>query len=98
MKVETLTAIAPPKFKRELQLLLDILNYQCKVSPVTAEICELLQKLTSVRSAWSGNKMCRDLYDKAKKIPKKDACIKFYDASRPLYLETDASGVSLGAG
>ena len=29
---------------------------------------------------------------------KKDACMKVCDVSRPLYLEKDASGVSLGAG
>ena len=28
----------------------------------------------------------------------KDVCMKFYDASKPLYLQTDASGVGLGAG
>ena len=42
--------------------------------------------------------MYQDLYDKAKKIIKKDTCMKFYDESRPLYLETDASGVGLGDG
>ena len=38
-----------------------------------------------------------DLYNKSKMIIRKDTYIKFYDASRSLYLETDASGVSLGA-
>ena len=41
--------------------------------------------------------MFQDLYDRTKKIIKKDACLKFYDASRPLHLESDASGVSLGS-
>ena len=36
------------------------------------------------------------IYGKAKKIMKKDACMKFYDASRPLNLENDTSGVCLG--
>ena len=40
--------------------------------------------------------MYQDLYDRAKIIIKKDTCVKFSDASRPLYLKTDASGVSLG--
>ena len=35
--------------------------------------------------------MYQNLYDRAKKIVKKDACLKFYDASRSPYLETDAS-------
>ena len=43
------------------------------------------------------NRRYWDLYNKAKKIIKKDANMKSYDASRPQYLETDASDVSLGA-
>ena len=39
-----------------------------------------------------------DLYDKVKKIIKKYAFMKLHDASRPLYLGTDASGVGLDAG
>ena len=42
--------------------------------------------------------MNQDLYDKAKKIINKDSCMKFYEPFRPLYQETDASGVGLGAG
>ena len=44
--------------------------------------------------AW--NRMHQDLYDKAKMIIKKDACMKFNDASMLLYVVTDASGISLG--
>ena len=42
--------------------------------------------------------MHQDLYDKAKKIIKQDACTKFYNASRTVYLETSVSGVGIGAG
>ena len=28
----------------------------------------------------------------------KDACMKYYDVARPLYLETDTSGIGLGPG
>ena len=28
--------------------------------------------------------MYKDLYDRAKKIVKKDACMKFYDVSKPI--------------
>ena len=33
----------------------------------------------------------------ARSIIKQDACIKFYDEIKPLYMETDASGARLGA-
>ena len=42
--------------------------------------------------------MNQDLYDKAKNLLKQDACIQLYDTPKPLYLETDASSISLGAG
>ena len=41
--------------------------------------------------------MSKDLYAKGKKITKKQACMKFNDATRPLYLKTDVSDVGLGA-
>ena len=36
--------------------------------------------------------------DMAKNIIRQDACMMFYDALMPLYLEIDASSVGLGAG
>ena len=37
------------------------------------------------------------IFDRAKSIIKEDAFMKFYDESKPLNIETDASGVKLGA-
>ena len=45
-----------------------ILNYLSKFSPVTAEACEPLQKLTSVKADWDQNRMYQDLYHKPKMI------------------------------
>ena len=38
------------------------------------------------------------LFNKAKALIKEDDCMEFYDETKPLYLETDASRVGLGAG
>ena len=40
--------------------------------------------------------MYQDLDNGAKKLILKDACMKFYNAFGPLYLETEGSGVSIG--
>ena len=41
--------------------------------------------------------MYQKLFDKAKSVTKEGACMKFYYETQPLYLETDASRVRLGA-
>ena len=35
----------------------------------------------------------QQLFEKAKSLIKADICMKFYDDTKPFYLETDASGV-----
>ena len=39
----------------------------------------------------------QNLYDKAKRLITRDACMKFFDALKPLYLEMDVSGIGLRA-
>ena len=43
------------------------------------------------------NASYQQLYEKAKSLIKADAWIKFYDYTKLLYLETNASGVGLAA-
>ena len=81
----------------ELQVFLGIINYLGKFSPDTAEVCEPLCKLTSSKTTWICNTSYQQLFNKVKSIIKADVCMKFYNDAKPLYLETDASGVSLGA-
>ena len=85
-----------PKNKKELQAFLGIINYLGKFSPGMAEICKPLCKLTSSKMTWTWNASYQQLFNKVKSIVKA-VCMKFYNDSKPLYLETDASGVSHGA-
>ena len=86
--------IRPVYRKKQLQLFLGTINVLSKFSPVTAGVCEQPRKLTSVKSEQLWNRTYQDLYDKAKRLITKDAYMKFYDTSKPLYIEIDASGVS----
>ena len=74
-----------------------IINYLGKFSPGTAEVCQPLQKLISRKMRWTWNASYQQLFAKAKSLIKADICMKFYDDTKTLYLETDASGVGLGA-
>ena len=83
--------------KRELQAFSGIINYLGKFSPGTVEVCDPLQKLTLSKAAWTWNMSYQQLFMKAKSLIKVDICMKFYNDTTQLYLETDASGVGLGA-
>ena len=52
----------------------------------------------SVKTEWTWNSDYQKLFDKAKSIMKEGACMKFYDETKPLNLNTDVSGVGLRAG
>ena len=73
-----------------------IINYLSKFSPSTATVCEPLEKLTSNKAVWTWNTSYQDIYDKTKSLIKANACMKFYDDTKPLYLETEI-GIGLDA-
>ena len=86
-----------PKSKRELQAFLGIINYLGKFSPGMAEVCKPFRKLTSSKMAWTWNASYQQLFGNVKLLIKADVCMKFYDDTKPLYLETDASRIGLEA-
>ena len=52
---------------------------------MTAEVCEPLWWLTSVKTEWMWNGRYQELYNKATSIRKEDTCMKYNDEVRPLY-------------
>ena len=46
---------------------------------------------------WTWNALYQQLFEKVKSLIKADVCMKFYNDTKLLYLETDASGIGLGA-
>ena len=69
-KIKALMDMTPPNKKREIQAFLDISNYLSKFSPVTAVVCDPLQKLTSSKVTWTWNPSYLSLFDKAKLLVK----------------------------
>ena len=83
--------------KRNSRLSLVFINYLTKFSPGKADVNDPLCNLTSSKVTWTWNVSYQSLFKKAKLLRKSDMCLKFYDDTKPLYLETDTSGVGLGA-
>ena len=86
----------PPNSKKDIQAFLGIINYLSTFSPSMENVCEPLQKMTSSTAVWTWNMSYQALYNKAKSLIKGDTCMKFYDETKPLYLETDASWIGIG--
>ena len=59
-------------------------------------VCDPLWKLTFSKAMWTWNTSYQSLFAKVKLLMKFDMCMEFYDDTRPLYLETEASGIGLG--
>ena len=96
-KIKVLMDMPPPNNKKELQVFLGIINYLSKFSPGTADMYDPLCKLTLSEVTWIWNASYQSLFSRVKLLIKSDICMKFYDDTKPLYLETDASWVGLGA-
>ena len=96
-KIKALTDMLTPNNKKELQAFLSIINYLGKFSPDTANVCDPLCKLTSSKAIWTWNASYQALFNKVKLLIKSDLCMKFYEDTKLLYLETDPSRVGLGA-
>ena len=60
-------------------------------------MCEPLQKMMSSKALWTWNPSYQALFDKAKSLIKDDVCMKFYDETKPLYIQTNTSQIKLGA-
>ena len=96
-KIKALMDMSAPNSKKELQAFLGNINYFGKFSSGTANVCDPLCKLTSSKVTWTWHVSYQALFNKAKLLIKADMCMKFYDDTKALYLETDVSGIGLGA-
>ena len=95
-KIKALTDMPASNNKKELQAFLGIINYLCKFSPGTTDVCDPLCKLMLLsKVTWTWSTSYQSLFNKTKLLIKSDMCMKFYDDTKPLYLGTDASGVGL---
>ena len=90
-------AMPPCNCKKRTAVIPGIVIYMSKFSPMTAEVCKLLWKLTLVDRMvreWNVSRSTQQ----GQKHNKQHVCMKFYDASKLLYLEIDASSINLEAG
>ena len=98
-KVAAIHEMQAPKTKAELQTFLGMITYLSKFAPSLAEITSPLRRLLTkdVEFAWDYTQ--QQAFDKVKEILTivPGPILSYYDSSKPLALQTDASKYGLGA-
>ena len=97
-KISALMEMSSPITKEEIQVFLGTINYLDKFSLSTVAACKpLCKSWQQAGQMWTWDASYQAIYDKAKLLINTNAYMKFYGKNKPLYLETDASRVGLGA-
>jgi len=96
-KLEGMSKMKTPKDKIQLQSFLGCLNFMSKFTPELSTLVKPLRQLTSANAEFVWTPNHTDIFEKAKRIIKKDCALQYYRPEKSLYIESDASKIGLGA-
>ena len=96
-KVEDLKNIPAPKNAKELVTFLSAVGYYRRYIPNMATIIAPLDKLRSKKEAWKWTNVEQGAFEELKKELCSDRTLTCYNPKLPIRVDTDASGVGLGA-
>ncbi|XP_052797485.1 uncharacterized protein K02A2.6-like [Mya arenaria] len=97
-KTEAIQKMKPPKNKSELETILGMVNYLSRFAPNLADVTAPLRQLLSKEVEFCWETAQSDAFDKMKQIiTDPNQVLSYYDKSKPLTLQVDASKFGLGA-
>ena len=96
-KVRAVTELQPPKNIHQLRQHLGLINYIAKFLPRLSEVISPLLNLTRKDVPWCWSTTQQEAFDKVKSMVKQTPCLSFYDPSKELTVESDASEHGLGS-
>ena len=95
--VQTVLSIPTPTCTAELRVFLGGFQWFSPFIPQFAELCAPLNKLRSEKSPWSWGEEQQQAFEKLRKSLTEAPVLRHPDFSKPFTVETDASGVAVGA-
>ena len=96
-KVDAVLNMPPPSDKSGVQRLLGMVNYLAKFIPGMSEITAPLREILKKNVPWHWTNKHPIAFEKIKEILATDPILKYYDVTKPVVLQTDASSKGLGA-
>ncbi|QRW20629.1 Retrotransposable element Tf2 protein [Rhizoctonia solani] len=96
-KIEAVTSWPQPKTVKQVQAFLGFVNYLCRFIPNFSSVAWPLHNLTRKETPWSWNSPEEAAFQELKNLVTQSLVLIHSNPKLPYYLETDASGVAMGA-
>ncbi|KAF8756857.1 hypothetical protein RHS01_03817 [Rhizoctonia solani] len=96
-KIEAVTSWPQPKTVKQVQAFLGFVNYLRRFIPNFSLVACPLHNLTKKETPWSWGNLEEAAFQELKSLVTRSPVLIHSDPSLPYYLETDASGVAMGA-
>ena len=96
-KVKAITAIEPPKTKKQLRRFIRMVNYYRDMWGKRSETLAPLAALTSKTAKWVWEPEHQKAFEEMKKLISKEALLAYPDFNEEFVIHTDASHTQLGA-
>ena len=96
-KAKAIKGMTTPQSREELQTFLGMVNYLAPFTPGLADKSSTLRELLKKDVPWTWDATYDATFDTVKKSVSSEAVLQYYDVSRPVALEVDASQKGLGA-
>ncbi|KAF8736561.1 hypothetical protein RHS02_06280, partial [Rhizoctonia solani] len=96
-KTEAVTTWPTPKTVKQVQAFLGFVNYLRRFIPNFSTVARPLHNLTKKDSPWSWNTLEEQAFQELKALVTKAPVLIHSNPNKPYFLETDASGIAMGA-
>ncbi|KAF8676802.1 Encoded by [Rhizoctonia solani] len=96
-KIEAITSWPQPKTVKQVQAFLGFINYLCQFIPNFSTVACPLHNLTRKETPWSWGNPEEEAFQELKSLVTKAPVLVHSNPELPYYLETNASGVAMGA-
>ena len=89
--------MSEPTNKKAVQRILGLINYVAMFIPKLSEVISPLRELLQKDIHWHWEEYHKKSFEDVKKLLSSDRCLPFFDVSKPITIQVDASNSGLGA-
>jgi transposase InsO family protein len=96
-KIKVIQDMPRPTCVKEVQRFTGFIQYLAKFLPKLSDMCEPLRRLTQKGAGWCWESQQENAFQECKRLATTSPVLRYYDDTKPLTLQVDASEKSVGA-